>query len=251
MTEENANLENFSEEISTTDENPNNETSSFQQESAETENKPEVIEAAPTTEAGQSETTTSDLESAENAAESPSAEATSEKEYQVPRYDVLITSEKAGYRAPKVAIGTLVRMLALHGFADPVDEAVAENWVEIYFKPSVSSHEIFYKYDYNGPEVFLEAVMRFEDKKPFFAEYGNTKRPLYWALEFRGCVYQSPLGPFRKMLLEGLNIRVAVDVRPHKEPMPPHRIVPEEEKPIDKKKRERGSGLAGTDVMEV
>lgn len=169
----------------------------------------------------------------------------------VKRYDVMITSERAGYRPPKAAVMAMVQQLAFRGLASPVDEALAETWAEIYFEPGPSAHEIFLEKEYNSDlPVYQEMAMRFCEK-PFYCDYSDTpKRPLYWGIEVRGSRFTNPLGSFRKLFLDALNLRVAVAVRPA-EPIPPHLVVPEDELPVDKKKRERGRGLAGTEVEEV
>ena len=88
----------------------------------------------------------------------------------IPRYDLIITSERAGYRPSKAGVGAIVRQLAFRGFANPVDEAVAETWAEIYFEPGPSSHEMFIEKSYSQPEpVFNELVFKFTEK-PFFFE---------------------------------------------------------------------------------
>ncbi len=169
----------------------------------------------------------------------------------IKRYDVMITSERAGYRPPKAAIGAMVQQLAFRGFASPVDEAIAETWTEIYFEPGPAAHEIFLEKEYNDDApVYREVMMRFCEK-PFFCDYSDTpKRPLYWAIEIRGTRFANPLGAFRKLFLDALNLRVSVAARPAA-PLPPHLTVPEDEQPVDRKKRERGRGLAGTEVEEV
>lgn len=169
----------------------------------------------------------------------------------IKRYDVMITSERAGYRPPKAAVGAMVQQLAFRGFASPVDEAIAETWTEIYFEPGPAAHEIFLEKEYNDDApVYREVMMRFCEK-PFFCDYSDTpNRPLYWAIEIRGSRFANPLGAFRKLFLDALNLRVSVAARPA-EPLPPHLVVPEDELPVDKKKRERGRGLAGTEVEEV
>ncbi len=178
------------------------------------------------------------------------AESQATHEAENPRYDVLVVSERAGYRAPNAAIRSMVHTLAFRGFANPVDEAIAQRWVEIYLEPGPAAHELFHEFVYHGPQpIFYDAVLRFEEEA-FFADYGPTKVPLHWALEFRGCLFKEPLGPFRKVLLESLNLRAAVFHRPHQGPLPPHREVSEEEKPVEKKRRERGAGLVGTEVDE-
>lgn len=166
------------------------------------------------------------------------------------RYDVLLVSERGGYKPSRSAIGTMVHQLAYRGFAAPVEEAIAEKWLEIYFEPSVSAHEVFWEKAYtSGEEVFEELVLRVEDKA-FFAEYGDIKAPLYWSIEFRNCLFEEPLGHFKKLFLEALNLRLHVVSREHKG-LPPHRVVAEDEVVVEKKRRERGAGLAGTHVEEL
>ena len=169
----------------------------------------------------------------------------------IPRYDVIITSERAGYKPPKVAFGGMVQQIAFRGFAQPVDEAIAESWVEVYFDPAYAAHEIFLEKGYTSDEpVFKELVLRVQDK-PFFCDFSSTpKRPLYWSIEIRGSRFKDPIGAFKKLFLEAFNVRVTVDYCDAR-PIPPHREVPEDEKPIEKKKRERGAGIAGTEVEEV
>lgn len=169
----------------------------------------------------------------------------------VVRYDIMITSERAGYRPPKAAIAAVVQQLAFRGFASPVDEAIAETWTEIYFEPGPAAHEIFLEKEYDDSiPVYREIMMRFCDK-PFTCDYSDTpQRPLYWGIEIRGARFTNPLGSFRKLFLDAINLRIAVAVRPA-QPLPPHLVVPDDEKPVDKKKRERGRGLAGTEVEEV
>ena len=169
----------------------------------------------------------------------------------IARYDVMITSERAGYRPPKAAVMAMVQQLAFRGLASPVEEAIAETWAEIYLSPGVSSHEIFIEKAYTSEApVYHEAVMKFAEK-PFFCEYSETPhRPLYWCIEFRGSRFAQPLGSFRKLFMDALNLRVSVSVR-DAAPIPPHRVVPEDELPVEKKKHERGAGRAGCEVQEV
>lgn len=169
----------------------------------------------------------------------------------IERYDVMITSERAGYRPPKAAVMSMVQQLVFRGFATPTDEAVAEKWAEIYFEPGPAGHEIFLEraYDSKVP-VYLEMMMRFSEK-PFYCDYTDTpQRPLYWCIEIRGARFKAPLGSFKKLFLDALNLRIAVNVRAAM-PLPEHRTVPEEELPVEKKKKERGAGIVGTEVEEI
>ncbi len=173
-----------------------------------------------------------------------------EKKAKTPRYDVMITGGP-GYKAPNDAIRSVIMMLAFRGFAKPTDEAIAEDWLEVYMEPGVSASEVFFKTAYNGPQpVFYEAIVR-AGQEPMTAEYGPTGTPLYFMIEFRGCIFKEPLGPFRKILLDSLHLRANVHVREHAG-LPSHKVVPEDEAPIDKKKhkREIGPGLVGSKVDE-
>ena len=168
-----------------------------------------------------------------------------------PRFDLFITSERAGYRPPKAAVAAMVQQLAFRGFASPVEEAVAETWAEIYFTPSHASHEMFIERAYTQPEpVFHELVFKFTEK-PFYCDYTDTpQRPLYFAIEIYGCRFKSTIGAFKKLFLDTLNLHVVEHIR-EAQAIPEHKIVPEDEKPVEKKKHERGNGIAGTAVVEM
>ena len=167
------------------------------------------------------------------------------------RYDIMITSERPGYRPPKAAVYAIVSQLALRGLASPVDEAIAETWTEIYFEPGPSPHEIFLEKGYNDDApVYHEMIMRFADKM-YFCDYSDTpQRPLYWSIEIRGARFTTPIGAFKKLFLDAINLRITTAYR-DAQPIPPHKTVPEDEKPVEKKKRERGNGIAGTEVEEM
>lgn len=167
------------------------------------------------------------------------------------RYDVVITSERAGYKPPKAALAAMVQQLAFRGFASPVDEAIAEKWTEVYFEPGPSAHEIFLEKSYASDEpVFKELILRVSDK-PFFCDFSETpKRPLYWSIELYSSRFTDPLGSFRKLFLDAFNLRITVCSN-DAGPVPEHKTVPEDELPPEKKKRERGLGIAGTDVEEM
>ena len=167
------------------------------------------------------------------------------------RYDVIITSERPGYRPPRAAFAAMIQQIAFRGLATPVDEAIAETWVEVYFEPGPTAQDIFCLKGYDSDEpIFKELVVRSQEKA-FFCDYSETpKRPLYWCIEIRGSRFPNPLGSFRKLFLDAFNLRVTVASH-DAEPIPPHRIVPEDELPPEKKKHERGAGLAGTEVEEM
>jgi len=166
------------------------------------------------------------------------------------RYDVLIVPANAGFRPAVKAIRSIVMTLNFRGFASPVDEAVHTDWAEIYCEPGPASHEVFHKGPWTGPRpIFLECMVRAGTEEAEF-DYGPD-RPVYFAIEFRGCLFKEPLGPFRKLLKDSLNFRSRVYYRDH-ESLPPHRTVGDEDGPEDpaSKRRERGPGIAGSDIEE-
>lgn len=169
----------------------------------------------------------------------------------IQRYDVVITSERPGYKPPKTAFAAMVQQLAFRGFGNPVDEAIAETWTDVYFEPGPAAHEIFIEKEYSSEEpVFDEIILRVQDK-PFYCDFSQTPgRPLYWSIEIRGSRFTSPLGAFRKLFFDAFNLRIAVDTCDAR-PKEAHRVVPKEELPPEKKKRERSSGLAGIEVEEL
>lgn len=168
-----------------------------------------------------------------------------------PRYDIIITSERAGYRPSNSGVGAIVRQLAFRGFANPIDEAVAETWTEIYFEPGPAAHEMFIEKSYPYPEpVFHELVFKFTEKPFFCADTSTPQRPLYFAIEIYGSRFNTPIGAFKKLFLDTLNLKIAVDVR-SPQPIPEHKVVSEDEKPVEKKKHERSNGMAGSAVYEV
>jgi len=166
-----------------------------------------------------------------------------------PRYDILIVSGRAGYRAAGGALRTLVQMLAFRGFAQPYDEAIAKDWLEIYMKPGPAGHEIWNEHAHVLElPVYNEGIVR-ADERGFTAPFGGLVAPLYFSITFYGCVYKEPLGPFRKLMMDSLNLRIAVYTQPAGE-IPSRSTVGDDEKPEEKKKRERGNGVAGTEVDE-
>ncbi|MBQ1267497.1 MAG: hypothetical protein IIY06_12200 [Proteobacteria bacterium] len=169
----------------------------------------------------------------------------------IPRYDIMITSERPGYKPPKAAFAAMVNQLAYRQFGVPVEEAVAEKWVEVYFEPGVAAHEIFIEKAYSSPHpVFMEICLKCADK-PFNCDYSKTPlRPLYWAIEIRGSRYKDILGSFRKIFQDAFNLRIETAVRDFTN-LPEHRSIPVEELPPEKKKHEKGLGLVGTNVEEM
>ena len=166
----------------------------------------------------------------------------------LPRYDLLIVPADPTLRVAPRAAEALLRSLAAHRQLEPSAEAVADEWAEIYCRPGVSAHELFIRGTYEDEEpVYLEAAFRL-GTKAVPMPWGAEGREVTFFIEFRGCRYQDLRGPFKKRLLDIAHIRGQILCREH-EALPPHREVPEDEKPKEKPRRER-SGLAGTRVEE-
>lgn len=169
----------------------------------------------------------------------------------VHRYDLIITSEKPGYKPPKAAISAMIQQLVFRGFASGTEEAIADGWQEVYFVPGPSAHELFMeKGSYNSDNpVYHELIFRVSDK-PFTCAYTTTpNRPLYWSIEICGSRFKTVTGAFKKFFLDAYQLRIAVDAQ-DAGPAREHRVVPKEEVPEERKKRERGNGLAGVEVNE-
>lgn len=166
-----------------------------------------------------------------------------------PRYDVLLLSEKPGFQLTDGAARALLRYMMGKRWVGGIEEAVAQEWAELYLAPGPSSHEMFMSGPADTDEpVFEEMAIRF-GKRTVEQPYGGTG-PLAFYMELRGCRFKEPRGIFRKAMLDVLNLRVRAVVRDH-EAAPPHAVVPEDELPEEVVKTDRRSGGAvGTRVEE-
>lgn len=164
---------------------------------------------------------------------------------------MVILPPDRGLRLTFDAGGSLVRHLATTRIVTPVAEAVAQTWVEVYCEAGPSAHEIFATGVFTGEApVFREAVIRF-GTAPSSVGYGVDTDAVCCFVEFRGCRYQSPQGAFRQRVQDLWLFRPEIFVRPHTD-LPPHREVPADEIPAEKKRRGPPStGLAGVRVEEL
>lgn len=167
------------------------------------------------------------------------------------RYDLLIAPADGGHILPDAAARGFLRQLALRQLALPADEAVAREWVEIYFKPGEAAHLIFTEgggaATGDGPP-FLEAVFRFGSRRetPPFGE----SIPTGVAFELRGALHSDVPGTFRQLVAESWQMRVGVFSRPHAS-LPPHREVPEaERRPPAEQKESPTRGAVGVRIEE-
>jgi len=165
------------------------------------------------------------------------------------RYDLLLLPEDAGRRIAPRAGEALLRHLATTRVALPNHEAVADEWVEVYCAPGPSAHEPFVKGMCTDDEpIFEELVVRF-GTKAVRAPYG-VEVDVNFFVEFRGCLYDDVLGPFKSRFKDILYTRPALYRRLREEP-PAHREVSEDEQPKDRRRRKKDAGgVAGTRVEE-
>jgi hypothetical protein len=167
----------------------------------------------------------------------------------VPLFDIVLTCRPASMRVTDRAVGAFIRNLAAKQMARPIAEAIADEWFEVYCEAWVASHEIFASggYDDTVP-AFKELVVR-GGKQPVAVATGQGEQQVTFFLEIRGTPFETPHGEFCVRFQNNFLCPPLVFRRPHTE-LPPHREVPEDEQPKEKKYRERGPGLAGTHVEE-
>lgn len=164
------------------------------------------------------------------------------------RFDVLLVATDRRHRLWPQMASSLVRWLDADGIAKPTAEAVAEEWVELYLAPRPTAHAAFVKGAWNGDgPAFHEAVLRF-GSRPEPLPFGPEGTATTW-IEFRGCAFEEPLSAFRQKLAEHFRLRTEVFTRPYQEP-PPHREVPEDERPKDPERAGGRAGAVGTRVEE-
>jgi hypothetical protein len=138
------------------------------------------------------------------------------------RYDLLITASNKGFRLSEQAAHALIRNLKTKYWIRPYEEAIDDDWTEVYCHADATSHEIFTPGGFasEGP-VFQEVAIYF-GSEPSLLEYGSETVRAFFYIEFRGCLFREPLGTFRKVFKDILKIRCEDRCRPHTS-LPPHR----------------------------
>ncbi len=130
-------------------------------------------------------------------------------------YDVVITSSNKGFRLSDRAAHELIRNMKAKYWIRPYEEAIDEDWVEVYCEADATSHEIFTPGRFGGdPPAFKEVVIHF-GKDPVLLEYGAEPLRVFFYIEFRGCVFKEPLGLFRKWFKDITMVRCEDHNRPH------------------------------------
>ncbi len=166
------------------------------------------------------------------------------------RFDLLVVCEQMEMRVARGVAESWLRQLLIQRVATPVDESVAHTWVEVYMEAGPSAHEPFVTHAYDGVQpVFLEAVIRF-GSKPVRLPYGPKDQEVTFYFEFKGCVFDEPLGPFKQRFQKAFGKRPAFFVQKHVE-IGSRSDVPEGEEPVEKNRRSgKSGGLVGTRVEE-
>ncbi len=168
------------------------------------------------------------------------------------RYDILLVSQNRAFNVVEQGLKSLVNYLQASGLTRIYDEAVAEEWTEIYGKVGPSSHELFVKGAYDDPAPVYHELMIRGGTRPARVPYGpaDPEESCYFWIEIRGALFDDLTGKIKIKLREVMVTRFDMFVRPH-EALPPHAIVPPEEAPIDKKKKKEGPAhRVGTAVEE-
>ena len=167
-----------------------------------------------------------------------------------PRFDVTVYVQN-----PHTVVGegiavSLLKNLAAGRIIVPSVEAIHKDWVEVYCSPGPSAHDPFVKHAYDGEHpVFEEAVVRW-GTTPADPEEAGDRSPIYFYLQFRGVLFEEPLGPFRKRFYDVMKSRPVIATRSHVG-LPAHKEVDPADAPTNKKlKRSPGPGMAGTRVEE-
>ncbi len=80
------------------------------------------------------------------------------------RFDLILTTEKSNQRLAPRGGEAFLRNLATLRLARPVDEAVAEKWVEVYCEAGATAHEAF----------ITANEARSAGQKVFFSSVGNN-----------------------------------------------------------------------------
>jgi hypothetical protein len=181
-----------------------------------------------------------------------STETPSDTTVEVPRYDILLVSQNRALNVVEQGLKSLINYLQASGVVRVYDEAIAENWTEVYAKVGPSSHEMFVIGSYTGDSpVFLEVAIRGGTASTYIPFGGTENETCYFWIEIRGALFNDLTGKFKLKLREVMSTRFDMFTRKH-EALPPHGEVGEDEAPVDKK-RKRQEGAAqrvGTAVEE-
>lgn len=144
------------------------------------------------------------------------------------RYDLIILAKVNGFRLSDGMARSMILNLATEQWLKPFDEAIDENWVEVYCNPGPSAHNMFTRSTFDDTiDVFEEAAIYF-GQQAVEIEYGSKPFKVYFYIEFRGCLFNKVHGDFRKRLTDAFNLRGARFLSRKAQDIPPRRDVEEE-----------------------
>jgi len=179
-------------------------------------------------------------------------DTTPEAKATVPRYDIIALSQNRAFNMVEQGLKSLINYLQACGWVRVYDEAIAEEWTEVYAKVGPSSHEMFVKGPYAETEpVFLEVAVH-SGVRPFTVPFGppDPEESCYFWIEIRGALFDEVAGKLKNKLKDVMSTRLDFYTRAHAS-LPPHAEVGPDEQPIDKKLRKGGPAQrVGTAVEE-
>lgn len=130
------------------------------------------------------------------------------------RYDLAFVPASRSRAIADRAGGDFIRNLAALRIIRPVDESVAQDWVEVYCEPGEAAHDPFVQGARPTEDaIFREAVIRF-GTRPTGLGYGSDTGAVRFYLEFRGCLYSDVLGGFREHIARLLLLEPELVIRP-------------------------------------
>jgi len=169
-----------------------------------------------------------------------------------PRYDILAVSQNRAFNVVEQGLKALINFLQASGYVRAYDEAIAEEWTEVYCNVGPSSHEMFMR----GVNVVTEPLFRevaiHGGIRPVYVPFGteDKEESCYFWIEVRGALFNELTGKVKNKLKDIMMTRFDFYARPH-EGLPPHAVVPADEQPIDKKRRKESPATrVGTAVEE-
>lgn len=139
-----------------------------------------------------------------------------------PRYDVLITPERDGFRVSREGVNAVLAFLGVSQLLTLREQVDGDEWTELFLAPDQFAHHLFR----DGPappggHPLLEAVLRLGTQptgQPYGAQLG---RPIYVYLELVGARWPDVAQSFLERLQQILWMRPQASVKPHAPP-PPH-----------------------------
>jgi len=170
----------------------------------------------------------------------------------VERFDLLIVSLDRTFSTVEHGTKALVNYLLASNIIRLTDEAIAQEWTELYGGPGPTAHEAFTRGAFDSDLApYIEVAIR-TGKRYIPMPYGGGKdEQVRFFIEFRGVLWKDLAPQFKNRLARLLTTRLDIRTRPH-EALTPHREVGADELPEDVKfaRKDRASPRVGTTVEE-